>query len=65
MKIDWSEAPKTARWWAVDKNGKAHWFPAPNVAAFTDFWFAEPVNAPTFGFDGDWKKSLVERGAGE
>jgi len=49
----------------MDKSGQAHWFPAPNVVAFTDFWFAEPVNAPTFGFDGDWKKSLVERGAGE
>ena len=65
MKIDWSKAPKSARWWAVDKSGEAYWFPAPNVAAFTDFWFAEPVKAPTFGFDGDWKSSLVERSAEE
>ena len=59
--IDWSLAPKAARWWAVDANGQAHWFPAPNVAPFTDFWFSEPVPAPNFGFDGDWRKSLVER----
>jgi hypothetical protein len=49
----------------MDKDGKAHWFCAPDVAAFTDFWWMEPVDAPTFGFDGEWKKSIVERGAGE
>jgi len=60
MEIDWSKAAKTARWWAIDCNGKAHWFVAPNVAAFTDFWFTEPKPAPNFGFIGDWRKSLVE-----
>ena len=60
-KIDWSKAPKSARWWAVDANGEAHWFCAPNVAPFTDFWFSEPVDAPTFGFDGDYKTSLIDR----
>ena len=60
-KIDWSKAPKSARWWAVDANGEAHWFCAPNVAPFTDFWFSEPIGAPLFGFDGDWKSSLAER----
>ncbi|MCA8017718.1 hypothetical protein [Burkholderia metallica] len=59
--IDWKKAPKGARWWAVDANGQAHWFLAPNVAAFTDFWFSEPKLAPTFGFTGDWRKSLTER----
>jgi hypothetical protein len=61
MEIDWSKAHKTARWWAVDASGKAHWFCAPNVAAFTDFWFSEPVAAPLFGFSSDWRKSLTER----
>jgi hypothetical protein len=56
-----TKAPKTARWCAIDCNGKAHWFVAPNVAAFTDFWFAEPKPAPDFGFIGDWRKSLVEQ----
>lgn len=61
MEIDWSKAPKNARWWAVDANGYASWFGAPNVAPFTDFWFCEPTPAPTFGFDGDWRESLTER----
>lgn len=65
MKIDWSKAPENARWWAMDKNGEAHWFCAPDAVAFTDFWFSEPVPAPSFGYTGDWKKSLVERGPGE
>jgi len=60
--VDWSRAPKNARWWAMDKNGDAHWFFPPNVVAFTDFWLSqEPEPAPVFGFSGDWKKSLVER----
>lgn len=62
--IDWSCAPKAARWWAVDANGQAHWFVAPNVAAFTDFWFSEPEPAPDFGFQGGWRSSLVERPVG-
>ena len=23
---DWSQAPKWARWWAVDMNGDSHWY---------------------------------------
>lgn len=62
--IDWTKAPKGARWWAVDANGHAHWFCAPNVAAFTDFWYSEPLLAPDFGFEGDWRESLTERPTG-
>jgi hypothetical protein len=61
MEIDWSQAPKNARWLEVDKDGAAHWFCAPNIAPFTDFWFSEPQPAPKFDFSGDWKGSLVER----
>ena len=64
--VDWTAAPKAARWWAVDKNGEAHWFCVPDVQPFTDFWFsADPAPAPTFGFSGDWKTSLIERGSSE
>ncbi len=59
--VDWSVAPRLARWWAVDRHGQAHWFCAPNVAAFTDFWYSESVVAPAFGFSGDWRESLTER----
>tara|TARA_B100000378_G_C17876830_1_gene354096 strand:+ start:162 stop:362 length:201 start_codon:yes stop_codon:yes gene_type:complete len=59
--IDWKQAPKGARWWAIDADGKAHWYCVPAVAAFTTFWYADMLDAPTFGYDGDWKKSLQER----
>lgn len=59
--INWKQAPRAARWWAVDANGNAHWFCEPNVATFTDFWFTEPILAPNFGYDGDYRYSLVER----
>ncbi|MBU9534523.1 hypothetical protein KTE49_29245 [Burkholderia multivorans] len=61
--IDWKKAPKNARWWAMDADGHAYWYLAPDVAAFTDFWFSESKPAPTFGFVGDWRTSLVERPA--
>lgn len=61
MEIDWKQAPKLARWWAVDANGQANWFCAPDIAPRTDFWFSEPIPAPGFGFTGDWRQSLVER----
>jgi hypothetical protein len=59
--VDWSKAPRHAHWWAVDADGTAHWFCTPNVAAFTDFWFSEPLLAPDFGYQGDYRDSLVER----
>ncbi len=63
VNIDWKLAPKNARWWGVDANGEAHWFCEPDISAFTDFWFSEPVIAPSFGFIGDWRTSLTERPA--
>ena len=59
--IDWSKAPKGARWWAIDADGQANWFCAPNVAAYTDFWFADPVPAPDFDYTGDRRNILKER----
>ncbi|AHF90204.1 hypothetical protein OPIT5_08185 [Opitutaceae bacterium TAV5] len=62
MEIDWSKAPRNARWWAMDANGQANWYCAPDVKPFTDFWFHDSKPAPTFGFSvADWKTSLVER----
>ncbi|MBS1180408.1 MAG: bacteriophage protein [Proteobacteria bacterium] len=59
--INWKQAPRKARWWAVDQDGQAHWYCAPDVAPFTAFWFAASEPAPTFGFSGDWRESLTER----
>jgi len=61
--VDWKQAPRLARWWAIDANGEAHWYCEPNVAARTDFWFAEELPAPTFGYAGYYKDSLTERPA--
>lgn len=47
--VDWKAAPKIAQWWAVDADGKAHWFKAPNVAAFTDFLvYGERASTPVW-----------------
>lgn len=61
--VDWTQAPKLARWWAMDANGIANWHCQPDVAPFTTFWLAESVEAPTFGYEGDWKESLTARPA--
>jgi hypothetical protein len=59
--VDWHQAPVLARWWAMDADGRAHWYCEPDVAAFTDFWMAEEVPAPTFGYVGNYRDSLTER----
>jgi len=61
VEVDWSLAPAHARWWAVDEDGHAHWYCMPDVAHMSSFWFSDQIPAPTFGFDGDWRISLVER----
>ncbi len=59
--IDWKEAPKEARWWAMNANGQAHWFLGPEDSHLKDSWCLCQVPAPSFGFSGDWKYSLTER----
>ena len=59
--INWNEAPKKARWWAIDANGQAHWYLVPDVAAFTNFWYCDQILAPSYDFVGDWRMSLTER----
>lgn len=59
--INWNEAPKTARWWAMDADGQAHWYLSPDVAAFTKFWYCDQVMAPSYDFAGNWRESLTER----
>lgn len=60
-RIDWSKAPKLARWWAINKDGVAHWYCAPDIACYSSFWFSDAVPAPTFNFRGDYRKSLTSR----
>jgi hypothetical protein len=45
----------------MDADGQAHWYLAPDVAAFTKFWYCDQVLAPSYGFAGNWRESLTER----
>lgn len=56
--IDWSVAPAGAAFWAVDASGQANWFMQP-AAADGAFSCEGVLPAPDFGFDGDWRLSLV------
>lgn len=57
--VDWKKAPKNAFWWAVDEDGKAHWFKGPDVIPHTKFWFMDVDPAPLFGYEGGWRESLT------
>ena len=61
LKVDWSKATARARWWAINKDGLAHWYCAPDIACYSSFWFSEVVPAPAFDYCGDYKKSLTSR----
>ncbi|MDB5989252.1 MAG: bacteriophage protein [Herbaspirillum sp.] len=63
-RVDWKRAPKGAKWWAMDQDGHAFWYMAPDFIAGTAFWFSDEIHAPTFDYAGDWKESLTERPAG-
>ncbi|KVW44763.1 hypothetical protein [Burkholderia ubonensis] len=60
-KVDWRQAPKSAVWWAMDESGAAHWYCAPDVAPFTNFWYADQQPASSFDYHGDYRASLTER----
>jgi hypothetical protein len=59
--IEWSRAPRAARWWAIDADGAAHWFAEPNIGHDNDFWYAERIAAPDFGYSGNYRDSLTPR----
>jgi hypothetical protein len=63
--VDWAIAPVHARWWAIEESGEAFWYCAPQIALLTGFWFCDQLPAPSFGFGGDWRTSLVERPASD
>jgi len=59
--VDWEQAPREAKWWLMDGTGHAYWYLAPDLIAHTNFWHAFQVDAPTFGYSGNWRDSLTER----
>lgn len=60
-KVDWSDAPEAAQWWAVDGEGYAYWLCGPRADDFSLDWVQESFDAPTFDYTGDWRESLTPR----
>lgn len=60
FEIDWRQAPRGAKWWAINADGQAHWFTPPKPIPFAHIWYADMDPAPDFGYQGDWKDSLHE-----
>ena len=67
---DWSQAPKSAKFWAMDHNRMAHWFNLEPCLDKCGEWLLENNGegannrysaAPLFNYQVDWKKSLRKR----
>ena len=52
---DWSQAPADALTWAINSDGYASW------ALYRDGYYFSTVQAPSFGYTGDWRNSLRKR----
>lgn len=63
--VDWANAPAGARWWSMSRDGKAYWHIMAVCDEAVEFISADTWPAPLFGFDGDWRESLVERPSAE
>lgn len=61
--VNWKLAPTKALWWAMDSDGRAHWYTMPDVKPpFCAIWSHEMLVAPAFAFDpANWRSSLVTR----
>ena len=52
---DWSQAPDEALTWAINSDGYASW------ALYKDGHYFSTVQAPSFGYTGNWQESLRKR----
>ena len=66
-KVDWLQAPKWAKYWLKDGYSNKFWWCSNRPKLEEDYllfhgrYSAE--EAPSFGFNGDWKKSMTSRKA--
>ena len=65
---DWSQAPEWANWWSVDENGAANFSgKKPNIEGRQWVYYSAAsenlchIDAPSFGYTGDWRNSLRKR----
>jgi hypothetical protein len=59
--VNWARAPLGAQWWSMGPRGDAVWYIAPENSKSLAFLDAVALPAPSFGYHGDWRESLVER----
>lgn len=65
---DWSQAPVWASWWSFDENGTANFSgKKPNIEGRQWVYYSAAsenlchIEAPSFGYTGDWRNSLRKR----
>jgi len=65
---DWSQVPVWANWWSVDENGTANFSgKKPNIEGRQWVYYSAAsenlchIEAPSFGYTGDWRNSLRKR----
>lgn len=61
FKIDWSLAPKNAKYWAIDSSGFADWFESKPELDCSCFEGGRIGSAYHFNYTGDWRESLRKR----
>ena len=65
---DWGQSPEWASWWAMDlDNTQAHWYEVEPVAD-SIAWRRRTrtcKQAPSFGYQGNWKDSIRKRPEGK
>ena len=65
--IDWSQAPESVKFWAMDENGSAAWYEVMPYIDVDEFNYefglggATHVKAPSFNYQGNWQDSLRKR----
>ena len=66
-KVDWLQAPKWAKYWLKDGYSNKFWWCSNRPKLEEDYFLFHgrysAEEAPSFGFNGDWKKSMTSRKA--
>ena len=68
-KVDFSQAPKWAKFWLKDGYSKKCWWSSSrpkldlDIGCFVFPLNNKPIEAPDFEFNGDWTKSITSRKA--
>lgn len=67
MQVDWSEAPEWANWYAIDEDGKGHWYECePVISRNLNVWDNEnggifALSDRRIGYYEEWEQSERKR----